>query len=1071
MNSNNNLDHKDQPIHPSHFNPLPPQLQDWKNPSSSPQLNQNIQNGPVHQQPFIQPQSNSHLNDQLHSNQPNLNQIHDPLNHAGHHQNQFNHQPLVNSASNQPQFPSNDDNLAYNMANMNLNHHVASPQQFDIHSSTPKTKRPARAFHQDQANDQTGLNSPMPPRPQLNANQAFRHRPDRPEHLQHYEHRPMPVVPPGPPLDTNSNDVGMIPPLAQSAGQRPIGPKNRIDPNQIPSPVIVQEQDSEAFENEPFRTSQSLQSNLHSQPFSTGSILPPQVPLSSTDFLAIDDGNCSPRFVRATTYCLPATEDLARLAKLPIGLIIQPFSELGEGEGEIIPLVDFSQDLTGPPRCGSCRGYINPWCTFLDGGNRFKCNLCGKPSDVPSAYFCHVDMSGRRVDHYQRPELCRGSVDFIVNKDYWVQSDSSDPKISARPPLPMKYLFAIDVSWSSSKSGMLHQVTQSIKSIIFNEDPDDDQDAQVTRKMKREFATGAQVGFITFDRTVHFYNLKLGLDQAQMLVVSDLDDMFVPIGESSLYVDPRDSRTIIENLLDSLPAMFEANQVSESAIGGPVQAALSSLRRLGGQVNIFSTCLPTIGPGALKQREDTKLYNTEKETTLFTPADPWYRQIAEECSLAGIGINLFLFPSQYMDIATISVLSGITGGEVFFHPRFTPQRDACKVHAELRRLLTRETGCSVTMRIRCSNGLRISDHYGSFLQRNVTDLEFGNLDADKAVAAVVKIEGKLEERTEAYFQCALLYTSANGQRRVRCHNLALPVTQVMGNIFRSADMDATITLTTKQCVAQAMQVPLRDVRASLTETCVKVLLSYRKHCASSTSPGQLILPESYKLFPLYALGLMKTKALKGGNVSSDVRTHYMRNLKSMAVAPTLLMLYPRMISLHRLADEVAELKVNGKLKLPSLMRASYLRMEPDGMYLIENGDVMIVWIGSGVSGKLLEDLFAVESLEELDPQKFLRLPKLNNQLSMRVRRLIRYYEERRGFKTLPIVIARQGQDASEMEFASMLIEDQNNDAMSYVDYLCFVHKQIQNDLSGEKKDLDNNSGSLIDPSALWRSAW
>lgn len=71
-------------------------------------------------------------------------------------------------------------------------------------------------------------------------------------------------------------------------------------------------------------------------------------------------------------------------------------------------------------------------------------------------------------------------------------------------------------------------------------------------------------------------------------------------------------------------------------------------------MNIFLTSLPTIRPGSLKQREDTKLYNTDKEKTLFLPADPWYRQVAEECSLAGIGINTFLFPSQYIDVASIS---------------------------------------------------------------------------------------------------------------------------------------------------------------------------------------------------------------------------------------------------------------------------------------------------------------------------------------------------------------------------------------------------------------------------------
>ncbi|POW13736.1 hypothetical protein PSHT_07627 [Puccinia striiformis] len=975
-----------------------------------------------------------------------------------------------------------DSSLSYGLSNINL---AQNPQP----DGTPtKSKRPARAFHQEtQPSTATGLNSPMPPRSDLNANNsAFRHRPDRPEHQQRYQHQPMSAVPPGPPIDQSSNQqsnsIQPLFPQPNNNQQRSNGPRNRIDPNQIPSPVIVHEQDAEIFSQEPFRTCQSIYAGSNPQSYGPNQPPPPppQIPLSLTDYLAIDEGNCSPRFIRATTYCLPAMDDIAQAAELPLGLVIQPLAELGQGEGDMVPMVNFSEDPTGPPRCSSCRGYINPWCTFIDGGHRFKCNLCGKPSDVPAAYFCHLDMSGRRVDHYQRPELCRGSVDFIVNQDYWVQSDSSDSKLTGRVPQPMKYLFAIDVSWSAIKSGMLQQITKSIKSILFNQDPEEqevDDDLEFpsgSLKPTRQFPVGAQVGFITFDRTVHFYNLKAGLDQAQMLVVPDLDDI--------------------------LPAMFAENNIMESALGGPVQAAFSSLKRLGGQVNIFLTSLPTIGPGGLKQREDTKLYNTEKENTLFNPVDPWYRQVAEECSLAGIGINMFLFPSQYIDVATISVLSGITGGEVFFHPRFDPQRDCFKVHSELRRVLTRETAASVTMRIRCSNGLRISEHFGSFLQRNVTDLEFGNLDADKAIAAILKIEGKLEDNSsvDAQFQCALLYTSATGQRRVRCHNLTLPVTRVIGNIFRSADMDATMALLTKQYIAQIVQVPLRDVRATLTESCVKILLAYRKHCASSTSPGQLILPESYKLFPLYALGLMKTKAVKGGNVSSDVRTHYMRYLKSLGVPQTILMLYPRMIPIHKL-DEIPDAcqfnPDNQKFILPPLMRASYLRMEADGIYLIENGDMMIMWIGSGVSPEVLTGLFGVSTLESLDPKLYAsRLPKLNTLLSTKVRRLLKFFDRRRGDRSLPLLVSRQSLDSTEFEFANLLVEDQNNDAMSYVDYLCFVHKQIQNDLSGttgsngstktyhhdDNQNINQNQNqnqngvsqpSFIDPGSLWRAAW
>jgi protein transport protein SEC24 len=73
------------------------------------------------------------------------------------------------------------------------------------------------------------------------------------------------------------------------------------------------------------------------------------------------------------------------------------------------------------------------------------------------------------------------------------------------------------------------------------------------------------------------------------------------------------------------------------------------------------------------------------------------------------------------------------------------------------------------------------------------------MDADKAIAARIKHEGKLDEKVDAHFQCAVLYTSAAGQRRVRVHNLAVPVTSLLANVFRFADMDTTIAYVAKDC--------------------------------------------------------------------------------------------------------------------------------------------------------------------------------------------------------------------------------------------------------------------------------
>ena len=45
------------------------------------------------------------------------------------------------------------------------------------------------------------------------------------------------------------------------------------------------------------------------------------------------------------------------------------------------------------------------------------------------------------------------------------------------------------------------------------------------------------VGIVTYDRHVHFYNLSGALSTPQMMVVPDIDDVFVPLSAGCL-VDP-----------------------------------------------------------------------------------------------------------------------------------------------------------------------------------------------------------------------------------------------------------------------------------------------------------------------------------------------------------------------------------------------------------------------------------------------------------------------------------------------------------------------------------------------------
>lgn len=91
-------------------------------------------------------------------------------------------------------------------------------------------------------------------------------------------------------------------------------------------------------------------------------------------------------------------------------------------------------------------------------------------------------------------------------------------------------------------------------------------------------------------------------------------------------------------------------------------------------------------------------------------------------------------------------------------------------------------------------GLQVVDHYGNCHMSTYTDMDLAGIDQDKAMAAVLKHDSKLDVNRNVCFQMALLYTTKAGQRRVRVHNLSLPVSGQIAEVFRSGDEDTTVSI-------------------------------------------------------------------------------------------------------------------------------------------------------------------------------------------------------------------------------------------------------------------------------------
>jgi len=403
--------------------------------------------------------------------------------------------------------------------------------------------------------------------------------------------------------------------------------------------------------------------------------------------------------------------------------------------------------------------------------------------------------------------------------------------------------------------------------------------------------------------------------------------------------------------------------------------------------------------------------------------------------------SIFTFPLGHV--------AATTGGEVFYFPNFHSPRDVLKLTKEIKHTVTRETGYQALMKVRCSNGLQVSAYHGNFYHHTFgADLEFGVIDADKAIGVLFSYDGKLDPKLDAHFQSALLYTTANGERRVRCSNIVASVNEGAAEAMKFLDQDAVVNIIAKEAAARMSEKNLKEIRGALSEKTIDILAGYRRNFSGNNPPGQLVLPENLKEFSMYILGLLKSRAFKGGKEPSDRRVHDMRMIKSMGPLELSLYLYPRIISIHNLDEKDGFANENGHLRMPDAIRASFAKIEEGGAYIVDNGQVCLLWLHAQVSPNLLEDLFGEghNSLKQLDAFQS-SLPVLETHLNAQVRNILQYLETSRGSKALTLQMARQGLDGAEYEFARLLYEDRNNEAQSYVDWLVHVHRHIQMEVS------------------------
>uniref|UniRef100_A0AC35FA64 Uncharacterized protein n=1 Tax=Panagrolaimus sp. PS1159 TaxID=55785 RepID=A0AC35FA64_9BILA len=695
---------------------------------------------------------------------------------------------------------------------------------------------------------------------------------------------------------------------------------------------------------------------------------------------------------RSSVSAIPETPELVKKCRLPMGLTLHPFRD--QRNLHILQ--------TTIVRCRYCRTYINPY-VYLSDSRHWRCNICYRSNDLPDD-FCFDPETNCYTDPMNRPELKQNTVEFIATKDYML-----------RPPQPACYFFVLDVSKPAIDNGYLHLYAEQLQ-ICLDQIPGGDQ---------------TLIAFMCVDSGIHYFQFLDGEPRPRHLTIPDCDDPFVP-AESGLLINLKSNREAVISFLQNLPSYFDHTAPDSNCLGAALQIAFSVISEIGGRITVMQSRIPDVGVGALKNRE-----TGDKKTQNFGPATDFYKRLALESTGKQVSYDLFVMASSPVDLATLAEMSKVSGGTVYHFPNFhylhnTPQ--AKRFEKFFNRYLTRKIGFEAVLRIRCSRGVSLHSFYGNFFVRSTDLLALPTVNPDSAIGVQIQVDESLSGQQAVCFQAALLYTSSRGDRRIRVHTMCLPIISDFGSLYERFDVNCSVSLLAKMAADRAQSGgELSDCREGLINAVVDAVGSYNRSVGNQASVINAPIFGHLKFFSLFVLGMLKHKAFQSGSsrsVSCDEQYSLMLLFKNAPTEVILLEICPALYAVHEPLSEN---------ELPQRLPLTYGRVNENGIYLLDTGNYVYLYVRSYASPETIENIFGVKSFTQIDQD--LTVQQLANPISEGLFWLLRHLQKQRAGYFAPVVTIRDDSPQNTL-FTSRLIEDRTESAHSYIEFLHHIRREM-----------------------------
>ena len=773
------------------------------------------------------------------------------------------------------------------------------------------------------------------------------------------------------------------------------------------------------------------------------------IPFSTKFYSVKETKNSSCKFIRPTINGIPTSKSFFNEAGLPFGICVRPFYQISNQDSQI-PKIEIGENIF---RCEKCKSYINNKYKFTYSKLNKQiaiCNICNYENDLS------INFQGLKNEYLNNNdtsclELINPTIDFIAPKNF-----------KSKKIFVPHYLFMIDISETSYQLGLPSYI---INSIQINLD-------------SIHNSENSYIAFALYDfKNIYYFFMEK--DDVRINIMGDIKDPFCPLSIKKLYIKIGSNKEKINSLIEKINIFIDEknknfnnninikNKQISTLTGSAIKSGVDSLLENGGRILVF-TCNPcNHGFGASIIREIYLKNNKEKDPhklNHFFPQHNLFVEIGQKAAKNKIVIDQFIFLSELYDISTFSIASTLSGGDIFFYHDAgggAPQYLYEKLHFDITRILTRPSYYNCKFMLRYSKGIDCYEILGPFTKKLGDAFEIGGCDPDYCFYYNLRLNQQFKDYDILHIQLAVLYEDNYSNTYIRVFNYSFEVIEELSYLYGLLDMNSIMKAMIYKSISLIYNSDFQNIIKYLEEKIINSFKYYRLKVKKKARLDQLVIPLGIQYLPSYINSFFKLNIFLENPKSDEInQILYIANkLLREPVSRTINYIYPKF---YRIDDiEKGQYDTNNEeyrvfnigllnekyniINKPLLLRLSKDEIDFDCAYLINDGVYINIFIFNQINSNFYQDLFNVGNFYDLKKMGINELNQDNQaDLNQRILNIISQIRNENDEYIQPIrLFFFKENDISNSILNQLLKEDELNGYSNYPEYLCTIHKKIQ----------------------------